>query len=124
MKATLLLEAAADIQAVERDLREMELLKKREVERAGRLEGAQSCPRGGSVLTCCEDLLPLKPQLRETVTATETLKADMNQSQDEVARLLARYNNYVSAAKPRSVAILTVLRHRQRRICSWTSTPG
>lgn len=38
-KLTMILEAAQDIKSAERDLREIELLKKREVEGAGMLEG-------------------------------------------------------------------------------------
>lgn len=39
VKATLVIEAAADIKATERNLREIEVLQQREVEGAGDLEG-------------------------------------------------------------------------------------
>ncbi|KAI9633823.1 uncharacterized protein MKK02DRAFT_38484 [Dioszegia hungarica] len=81
VKVTMLLEAAADIKGVERDLREVELLKGRGVEGAGELE----------------KLLPLRPQLLDRTRESQNQSQALSAARQQTTNLLVQYNEYTSA---------------------------
>ncbi len=94
----MLLEAAQDIRAAERDLREIELLKTRGVEGSGTVEGpfAGTGPvhftikPDGTI-----DLLPLRPNLMHGIKRNRERSKELELSRKKVSDLLIRYNEFV-----------------------------
>ncbi|KIR27790.1 hypothetical protein I307_04693 [Cryptococcus deuterogattii 99/473] len=79
VKLAMVLEAASDIRGAERDLREIEVLKSRQVEGSGELE----------------QLLPLRPNLKPAMKEISQESRKVEHARKNVGQLLLRYNDFV-----------------------------
>ncbi|OXG83855.1 hypothetical protein C345_04188 [Cryptococcus neoformans A2-102-5] len=82
VKLAMILEAASDIRGAERDLREIEILKSRQVEGSGELE----------------QLLPLRPNLIQAMQEVSEESRQVEHARKNVGQLLLRYNDFVRPA--------------------------
>lgn len=80
VKLAMILEAASDIRGAERDLREIEILKNRQVEGSGELE----------------QLLPLRPNLIQAIQEVSEESDKVEDARRNVGQLLLRYNDFMS----------------------------
>ncbi|KGB76624.2 hypothetical protein CNBG_2462 [Cryptococcus deuterogattii R265] len=80
VKLAMVLEAASDIRGAERDLREIEVLKSRQVEGSGELE----------------QLLPLRPNLKPAMKEISQESRKVEHARKNVGQLLLRYNDFMS----------------------------
>ncbi|KAL0247002.1 hypothetical protein I308_104034 [Cryptococcus tetragattii IND107] len=80
VKLAMVLEAASDIRGAERDLREIEILKSRQVEGSGELE----------------QLLPLRPNLKQAMQEISQESHIVEHARKNVGQLLLRYNDFMS----------------------------
>lgn len=105
-KLTMVMEAAGDIKHAERVLRDIELLKKQEVEGSGQLHGRSYSPPRHTAerLSPCSDvltvtnleLLPYRGQLISGIQEEKENSVDLRNTRKEVNELLRRYNDFVS----------------------------
>ncbi|OCF44491.1 hypothetical protein I317_01560 [Kwoniella heveanensis CBS 569] len=100
VKLSMVLEAAGDIRGAERDLREIDLLRKKGVEGSGSLE----------------DLLPHRPLLIKAVKEAQTRSAELDRARRDVGQLLMRYNEFTNATSGLFVDIHHRLEYLEARV--------
>ncbi|WWD03915.1 hypothetical protein V865_001973 [Kwoniella europaea PYCC6329] len=100
IKLTMVLEAYGDIRGAERDLREIDLLKNKDVQGSGNLE----------------ELLPLKPNLVSSLKQTQNTSRELSKLKKELNTLLGRYNEFTSTTSDLFIDLHHQLQYLEDRV--------
>ncbi|WWC95140.1 hypothetical protein V866_001994 [Kwoniella sp. B9012] len=100
IKLTMVLEAYSDIRGAERDLREIDLLKNKDVQGSGNLE----------------ELLPLKPNLVSSLKQSQNTSRELSKLKKELNTLLGRYNEFTSTTSDLFIDLHHQLQYLEDRV--------
>ncbi|WWC91931.1 uncharacterized protein L201_006883 [Kwoniella dendrophila CBS 6074] len=100
VKLTMILESFHDLRNSERDLREIDLLKKKQVQGSGNLE----------------ELLPLKPNLINSIKQTQIRSNELSKVKKDIENLLNRYNEYTSTTSDLFIDLHYQLQYLEDRV--------
>ncbi|KAK6909142.1 hypothetical protein I204_01565 [Kwoniella mangroviensis CBS 8886] len=100
IKLTMVLEAYNDIKGAERDLREIDLLKNKDVQGSGNLE----------------ELLPLKPNLIPSLKQTQNTSRELSKLKKELNTLLGRYNEFTTTTSDLFIDLHHQLQYLEDRV--------
>ncbi|WVQ66722.1 uncharacterized protein L199_004911 [Kwoniella botswanensis] len=100
IKLTMVLEAYSDIKGAERDLREIDSLKNKDVQGSGNLE----------------ELLPLKPNLISSLKQTQNTSRELSKLKKELSTLLGRYSEFTSTTSDLFIDLHHQLQYLEDRV--------
>ncbi|WVW86405.1 hypothetical protein I302_108451 [Kwoniella bestiolae CBS 10118] len=100
IKLTMVLESYRDIKGAERDLREIDLLRERDVQGSGSLE----------------ELLPLKPNLVDSIKQTQSTSHEISSIKRDLNGVLNRYNEFTSTTSDLFIDLHHQLQYLEDRI--------